>query len=226
MEETFDKDGNLRSRRVYVMLSRTSTGFGRMLQRCGKLRYNHSAIVLDDNCDYIYAYARPKHRGLFLAGCVRESLDRYVMKENRDVPIALFEFYVSDAEYEFIDGFVKKNLGNREYLYNTYSVITQPITHGFSVNKSFSCIEFVSYMLIQLGFLDGKACKYKPDDFLEIFADRLVFEGDIREKVSYVPDVPTYYDGLTAKEFFLSIATFARITGRTIAQPFKKKAEY
>ncbi len=226
MEDIIISDNTVRDKHIYVMISRTGTGFGKMLRKCGGLKYNHTAITLDEDFEHIYAYARPKHRGLFLAGLVRESLDRYVMKENCDVPIAVFKFDVSEEEYKAVDEYIKKNLGNPEYLYNTYSVITQPIFHGFSVSKAFSCIEFVSYILIKLGYLDGKACKYKPDDYLELFADRLVYEGDIRGKVSYVPENPTYYDKLTCREFFLSIKTFSRLTGRTIAQIFKKKAEY
>ena len=212
-----------REKIIYVMISRTSTGFARLIQKCGKLRYNHAAIVLDESFDRIYAVARPKHTGLLLAGIVRESLDRYVLKKNYDVPIAVFEFKVSEEEYDKVSEFIDKGLYSPEYLYNMYSVFTTPIFGGFSVSKSFSCVEFVSYILKNLGFLDKNPCKYRPDDFLEIFADRLVYEGDIRGKVSYIPECPTYYDGLSAKEVLLSIKKFIRITGRSDAQIFRKK---
>ncbi len=225
MEKNNTSDA-LRNKSIYVMISRTGTGFGKLLQKCGKLKYNHAAIVLDENFDYIYAIARKKHRGILLAGLVRESLDRYVMKENNDVPIAVFEFKVSDEEHAEIHSYINKHLENSEYLYNTYSVLTMPLFKGFSVSKCFSCVEFVSYILKNLGYLDKKPCKYKPDDFLEIFKDKIVYEGDIRGKVSYVPERPTYYDRLTAKEFFRSIKDVFKITGRTIAQIFKKKATY
>ena len=226
MEGIIQNEKSIRSKSIYVMISRTSSGFGRLLRCCGGLRYNHAAVSLDEDLEYLYAYARPKHQGLLLAGLVRESLDRYVMKENFDVPIVVFKFDVSEAEYAEIDGYIKKNLGNREYLYNAYSVMTNPLFHGFSVNKSFSCIEFVSFILIKLGYLNGKACKYRPDDLLELFSDKIIFKGDVREKLSYIPEHSTYYERLTFREVILSIKTFWRMTGRAFMQIFRKKAVY
>lgn len=226
MENINNSTDALRKKSIYVMISRTQTGFARLIRRFGKLRYNHAAIVLDEDFDHIYAIARPKHTGLLLAGIVRESLDRYVLKKNYDVPITVFEFRVSEEEYGRVSEFIKQGLYNPKYLYNMYSVFTTPITGGFAVNKSFSCIEFVSYILKDLGYIDGKPCKYRPDDFLEIFKDRIVYQGDIRGKVKYIPERPTYYDRLSAREILVSIKNFFRITGRAIAQIFRKKAIY
>lgn len=226
MENFNNSTEALRKKSIYVMISRTQTGFARLIRRVGKLRYNHAAIVLDEDFDHIYAVARPKHTGLLLAGIVRESLDRYVLKKNYDVPIAVFEFRVTEEEYGRVSEFIKQGLYNPEYLYNMYSVFTTPITGGFAVSKSFSCVEFVSYILKDLGYLDGKPCKYRPDDFLEIFENKIVYQGDIRGKVSYIPECPTYYDKLTGKEIGKSIKNYFRITGRTVAQIFRKKATY
>ncbi len=226
MEDIIKSENSIRNKSIYVMISRTSSGFGRLVRKCGRLRYNHAAISLDDSFEHLYAYARPKHQGLLLAGLVRESLDRYVMKENFDVPIVVFKFDVSEEEYASIDEYIKKSLGNSDYLYNGYSVMTSPIFKGFSVNKSFSCIEFVSFVLIKLGYLDGKACKYRPDDFLELFSNKIVFKGDIREKVRYIPEHSTYYERLTFREFLLSIKTFFKLTARTFMQIFRRKAVY
>ena len=226
MKDIIKSENSIRSKSIYVMISRTSTGFGRLVQRFGRLNYNHAALSLDEDFEHLYAYARPKHQGLLLAGLVRESLDRYVMKENFNVPIVVFKFDVSEEEYASVDGYIKNSLGNKDYLYNGYSVMLTPLFNGFSVNKSFSCVEFVSFVLIKLGYLDGKACKYRPDDFLELFSDKIVFKGDIRDKVSYVPERPTYYERLTFREFLLSIKTFFKLTARTFMQIFRKKAVY
>ena len=224
MEE--NKNTPIRNKSIYVMISRTRTEFGRMLQRCGKLKYNHAAIVLDEDFDHIYAIARPKHRALFLGKVVRESLDRYVMKENYEIPIVAFKFELSGEEYDELCASIKKQIENPTYLYNTYSVLTMPIFKGFSVSRCFSCIEYVSYILKNLGYLDKKPCKYRPDDYLELFSDRIVYKGDIRGKVSYIPERPTYYDRLTFREVLRTVKVIAKITGRSIAQIFKKNATY
>ncbi len=167
---------------IYVLISRTQTNFARCIRALGKVQYNHSSVALDENFEKLYAFSRPQHRSIFLGRLVRETLDRYLLNKNFAIPVVVFKIPVSTEKYDEIRAYMNEIMGDNEYMYNLFSVMTYPITHGFSVYKTFNCTEFAAYILQKIGLeLKKPLHQYKPDDFLTILAPYNFYEGDLKE---------------------------------------------
>lgn len=187
--------------KIYIIISQTHTGFARAVRKVGKVTYNHASIALDKDLDQIYSYARPKHRAVLLARLVKENVFRYTLGKYSNVPVVIFSMEVTDGQYEWIKNKIDQIYNDGEYLYNFYSVLSHLITGGFATYKSFSCIEFVMYLLQGIGYkLEKPLYNYRPDDLPEIFADSICFEGNL---LDYKADSALefgYYDPLTMAE--------------------------
>ena len=166
---------------VYILLTQTQTKFGRCIRTVARQRYNHASIALDSDLTRLYAFARPRHYDLLRAGLVRESLERYTMGNQRPVPAVVYRVPVTEEDYCWVMDTIEKMVDNPEYMYNLFSVLTYPVLKGFSVNRAYTCVEFVAYLLFALGYLGDKPlCEYKPDDLVPILEHFLMYQGDIR----------------------------------------------
>lgn len=170
------------TRYVYVFISKTSTKFARCIRRFGKIRYNHASISLDEDFKSVYSFARPRHSAVLLGGLVHESVDRYTLHSDDPVPVVVFKLPVTAEAHAAIAKKIRRMQKDPDYMYNLMSVLTFPLLRGFSTYKSFTCVEFVSYILKSYGYLDKKPCyKYKPDDLLTELADYTEKSCDIRD---------------------------------------------
>lgn len=171
---------------VYIILSQTRTKFGWAIRRVGKVKYNHTAIALDDDFTEWYSFARKHHSAVLTGGVVKENIQRYTLKKDGAVQSAVFCIKLTDKKYEKIKKNIEKIYSDNEYIYNLLSVITYPVFQGFKTYKAFTCAEFVAYLLDSAGvggMFKEEFYKYTPDDIGKFLNDYLVFEGDLRDYV-------------------------------------------
>ena len=210
------KNTNENQQYIYVMISRTQTKFGGFLRKMGRLEYNHSSLGLDANLNELYAFARPQYRGVFLGRLVRETLVRYTLKNENLVPIKIFKLPISHTELSNLREELQTIISDTEYVYNLFSVLTYPVTRGFSVYKAYNCTEFVAYILKKLNFpLEKPAHTYRPDDFSKILEQYIVFAGDIREYMQCASTDEPYFEPNSFRMFFRNLMAFFRIGIRT-----------
>lgn len=167
---------------VYVFISKTTTKFARCIRKFGKISYNHASISLDEDFKSVYSFARPRHSAVLLGGLVHESVDRFTLHTDDPIPVMVFKLPVSAEAYDEIKNKIERMKNDKEYMYNLMSVLTFPVLRGFSTYKSFTCVEFVSYLLRSHGYLNEKPCyKYKPDDLMTSLKDYTLMTCDIRD---------------------------------------------
>ena len=200
------------SKAIYILLSKTPTRFGKVIRKIGNQQYNHASLILDDNLEHIYAFARTCHAAPLLGGLVRENLDRFTLRQSHDVPVTIFRIPVTDEQHDEISSWVSNMLNNKKYVYNLFSVITYPVFKGFTVKNAFSCIEFVTYVLQYLGFCKDKiACKYKPDDLLISLKEYIYAQDDVRKYITYNDNANAYFVPFQMRIIPKSIASVCRI---------------
>ncbi len=210
---------------IYVVLSQTQTKFAKIIRLFGKVQYNHAAISLDGELNSIYAYARPQHNAVLLARLVKESLERYTLRGKAAVPVVVIRVPVTEEQYKWVEDTLGLMYNNPEYMYNLFSVLTYPITKGFAVENTFTCIEFVSYILQKLGYLTEKECyQYKPDDLLSPLEALIFYRGDIRGCMKNNPGDGSYFAPFTIALFVKSIKEFSRLLVRTCMQSAQGRA--
>lgn len=202
---------------LYLMVSKTSTKFGYLIRKVGELRYNHSAISLDENLHELYSFARTQHNSMFLTGIVLETVSRYTLKKETYVDVAIIKLPVTKEQYELAKKIIYDLYGRDDYLYNLFSVLTYPITKGFATYQSYTCVEFVVHVLSQIGFeFNAPGYYYKPDDLLEIFQDYLYFEGNLLDYCCDEGVDEEYFAPMSFEVAKKSAKCFGKIVKRSI----------
>lgn len=206
---------------IYILLTHTHT-FSAQLIRCfGHVKYNHCALALDEECCRLYSFARPEKNGLFLGKMVHESIDRYTLHHSVGVNCAVVKLPVSEDQYQQIEKRIHEIENDDEYMYNFLSVLTYPLSGGFSVYKSYSCVEFVVSILKMIDSgLDQPAYRYTPDTLLKHYMDYLVYQGDLRKYLSLKKHDEQYFAAMTFSLLFLNLAGIYKILKRCIYSIF------
>ncbi len=191
-------------RYVYIVITRTNGLIPKVIRTFGSTRFNHVSIAFDDELINTYSFARLQYHAPFVGGLVHEYLERYTLGNKSPVPAAVFALSVSAKEFDRISREVDRILGNRDYIYNLFSVASYPLTGGFATNKAYSCAEFVALLLKSLNIgpaIPAHSCR--PDDIYALLKETkrasLIYSGDIRGCMK------TTADGETAEtEYFFA----------------------
>ncbi|MCQ2537346.1 MAG: hypothetical protein MJ124_02995 [Lachnospiraceae bacterium] len=208
-------------KKVYVIITQTHTGVAGVIRKFGKTKYNHAAISLDKDLSQMYAFARVKHKSILLGRMVKENMYRYSLGKYNYVGSAIYELDITDEQYRQLSEKITSMFREGDYLYNLFSVMMTPVMGGFSTYKSFSCVEFVLYLLKGMGYdIASPLYTYRPDDFTWLLRDHLIFEGNLLE---FCPDDTVdseYFSPLSVKDCLKSVGVPCRLLYRMI---FKRK---
>lgn len=172
-------------RYVYIVITRTNGLIPKVIRTFGSTKFNHVSIAFDNELINTYSFARLQYHAPFVGGLVHEYLERYTLGNKSPVPTAVFALNVSAKEFDRISREVGRILGNRDYIYNLFSVASYPLTGGFATSKAYSCAEFVALLLKSLNIgPDIPAHSCRPDDIYTLLCeakrDSLIYSGDIR----------------------------------------------
>lgn len=198
------------------MISRTHTRFGSLIRKFGRVKYNHSAISFDSSLREMYAFARRRQRAALTGRLVHETVNRYTMDKPAPLDVVIFRIPINDEQYMRARSAVNAIYNDPSYIYNLFSVLSYPLTGGFSTYKAFSCIEFTMYILRMLGFRpDRPLYSYKPDDLLAFLGDYIYYEGDLRDYVKReLKNDTEFFSPLSTRDIKESIWNVVRLLKR------------
>lgn len=206
---------------LYVIVSETTTRIGKMIRKIGNVKYNHAAIALDADLTEWYGFARKHHKAIMTARLVKENLCRYTLMETEYIDSEIFKIEVTDEQFEKAKNIIYNAYQDEELIYNYPCVITYPFLHGIKTYKSFTCVEFVVYLLSEIGielFSRGQE-KYTPDELADVLYMYTYFRGNlvdyIRERRPAVFD-EEYFSPLSLRDAKESVVNTYRATKRTI----------
>lgn len=211
----------LTEQNIYIVLSRTETGFARTLRRVGHLEYNHSAIGLDKDLKELYSFARSEQYGWLTARLVRETTDRYLVNAE-DIAIKVYKIPVTQEQYEWVRRTIHEIKDDPKFMYNLLSVLTYPLFGGFHTYKAFSCSEFVAYVLRHIGFNIRKPLhRYRPDDLQPLLKHYLCYEGKLLSFSQVRTTSDTYFRPFTMNLMNASVIAAAVLVRRAIPVMFR-----
>ena len=168
---------------IYVIISRTHTKFGGIVRFFSGSRFNHAAIALDKEMRQWYSFARKKKSNLLSAKFVKENLARYVEFQGA-VNCNIYKIPVSDEDYQKVQKRLRELSYDDTYLYNYISILTYPILGGVRCRKTFTCVEFVCWILNSVGIsLSKEQNKMSPDELSEDLRKYLCYSGDLSHYV-------------------------------------------
>lgn len=85
-------------RYLYVMVSRTDTGFARLIRRFTGCYYNHAAISFDCDLRQLYSFARRAY-DLPLSACLTRESPLMYTRGQGDAQIVLYRLPVPDERF-------------------------------------------------------------------------------------------------------------------------------
>lgn len=166
-------------RYLYVMVSRTDTGFARLIRRFTGCYYNHAAISFDCDLRQLYSFARRAY-DLPLSACLTRESPLMYTRGQGDAQIVLYRLPVPDERFIAARRTVQMMLRDGGYIYNVWSVFTYPLTRGLPAYKAQTCSEFTAGILRIAGLrLDRPDCRYHPEDFTHLLEGLEVYRGSL-----------------------------------------------
>ena len=96
------KGGVPMPRHLYIMLSRTDTGMGRLIRFFTKETYNHVSLCLDDRLDHFVSFARFRQDVPLAGGYVAEPPER-LLSCGKTMPVRIFKLDISPKDAEELE---------------------------------------------------------------------------------------------------------------------------
>lgn len=132
---------------VYVVFLTTNTFMGKMIRFFTRNRYSHVSFALEENLNKMYSFARYHINSPISGGFVVEHPGRY-LNGGRDVMIKVCKVPVSEEEYNRMKDTIAYFCKHREVMiYNTINAVLSLMKKKLEVKDSYTCIEFVTYLL-------------------------------------------------------------------------------
>ena len=136
-------------RHLYVMLSRTGTGMGKVIRLFTRSEYNHVSLTLDGSLGSFVSFARYVEDVALAGGFVKESAERF-LSGGQPVPVRIFQVDISPARYEQLNT-IFSLAGKQEagLIYNSLGALLSTWHLRFHIPGSYTCLEFASAILQQ-----------------------------------------------------------------------------
>ncbi len=146
---------------IYVVFVKAHTGLGKITRKLTGYEYTHVAVSLDGRLKEFVTFSRRKHNAPFDAGFMREKREHYAFGKHKKVKVKIYKVPVQD--FGRIAEFVRTVENDEQYIFNLYGMLTMPIVHGFTIEKSYNCMSFVAKILELTGVVTLQKQYYKYD---------------------------------------------------------------
>lgn len=167
---------------IYIVISKTDTALGKLIQKKLGVSYNHCSISLDESLENIFSFGRKELHNVFRAGFVRESKSDGFFAKHKGSYVAVLQIPVTEAQWQQTSECLaqfKQQGGQYKYslLGLAYCYLGIPVKRK---NKYF-CSQFVAELLQQAGvhLFDKDESLVRPHDFLSLGAGQVVYKGEI-----------------------------------------------
>ena len=156
------------SRKIYIVLSDTSTFLSRTIQLYTRQEYNHVSISFDPLLKEMYSFGRKKENNPFNGGFVHEDTASKIFKEANCL---IYTCLVTDEQYAQLRKTIHHFLTYQNvYKYNFLGLIALACRCKLKRNNAYFCSQFIATLFEQVGLpLYGKNSYFmKPYDFSEL----------------------------------------------------------
>lgn len=132
---------------LYVMISRTDTGVGRVIRTISRYPYNHVSLTLDPSFRNWVSFARFKKDAPLYSGFTVEPIERFFEK-GHDVKACIFRIPISQQKFEQLTAlFAKAGEKNDEFIYNTFDILAAIFGCKVRISGAYTCLGFACSVL-------------------------------------------------------------------------------
>lgn len=189
---------------LYVMLSRTPTGMGKIIRLFTRSPYNHVSLTLDDSFRQFVSFARYRVDTPLAGGYITEPAERFLAGDS-EVPVRIFRVEITDEKAQHLTKlFAWAGDRNTGLIYDSLAALLSTFHIRTHIPGAYTCLSFASKVLDI------------PCRSLQELADHLspleIFHGDLRTIVQDSNDRSDPY--FTPRGFFRGTADTAAHFGR------------
>lgn len=177
------------AKHIYLLLTKTTSIFSRIIALFMGDKYTHSAIALDQNLDKMYSFGRKKIYNPFLGGFTEEKINYGVYSFSPNVPCVVLKLEVTQEQYENVKKELDHFINNKEYYKYNYRTIYNHLFSSYKKSKHrFACSEFVYYILYKNKVLDLNIpiAAVRPQTFLDNLSDKIIYKGNLHKYRSFL----------------------------------------
>lgn len=165
-------------KKVYIVLTSTTTYLARIIRTYTKDEYSHSSISLDKELNQMYSFGRLNPYNPFWGGFVHEGINIGTFKRFSRTRAKIYSLEVDDEQYEklkYAISYIKKL--RKYYKFNTLGLFAVGFKIKIRSDKSFYCAEFVKHVLEEANIETMLPDLVKPEDFKLIKNLKLEYDG-------------------------------------------------
>lgn len=209
---------------VYIVISQTTSRFGGMIRKVLGCYYNHASIAFDEKLENLYSFGRFKQRMPLIAGLIKEYPARFLVGNRQQVPVCIYKIPITEEQYQKgLKRIQEITEDEDEYLYNLFSVLSYPLSGGFSTYKAYSCVEFVAHMVHYMNIpltVKKPAYAYTPEELGKALNQKIYYEGNLLEYChENIGDAAQFF---AQPDLLPETAKSAKIFGRLLVRAAKQ----
>lgn len=157
---------------LYLMLSRTNTGMGKVIRRYTGAHYNHVSLTLDPELKSFVSFARFVEDVPLVGGYIQEPVERFLYLEGA-VPVRIFRMELTQEKEAALRALFGR-AGKRDtgLMYDSLSALVS----RWHIPGCHTCLSFASHVL-------GKRF-HSLQALEEYLSPYQIFQGDLRELIS------------------------------------------
>ena len=183
-------------KQIYILLTKTTSIFSRIISIFTGDNYTHSAVSLDKSLDKMYSFGRKRINNPFLGGFTEERINYGVYMFSPFVPCVVLELDATQEQYDNVKQSLEHFVVNKKkYKYN-YRTLYNHLFSSVRRNKNrFACSEFVYYILNSNNVLDLKipVGAVRPQTFLDGLSDKIIYKGNLHKYKSFLCSLEKSY---------------------------------
>lgn len=197
------------SRNLYIMLSRTGTGMGKLIRLFTRSTYNHVSLTFDPFYRCFVSFARYTQGVALAGGFVTESAQRFLCAE-QPVPVRIFRVEITQERYEQLTALFSIAETKNPLIYNSLGALLSTWHLRCHIPASYTCLEFAAAVL-------GKPFRSLQElqAYLQPYE---IFQGNLNDLVQNSGDRSDLF--FTRRGFLRGTADtvvhFARLLGRLL----------
>ena len=134
-------------KKLYIMISKTDTGIGKLIRKVSGYPYNHVSLNLDGNFRRWVSFARFHRNTPLYGGYITEPSERFLAK-GQTIDVRIFAVDLTPARYsELEELFSKAGSPDSGYIYNYLELVTLSVGVKYPIRDAYSCLGFANAVM-------------------------------------------------------------------------------
>lgn len=204
----------IRTRQLFILVSRTDTGIAQVIRTFSRYPYNHVSLTLDPSLRRWYSFARYVQDTPFYSGFICEPVERFYA-ENGDAQVRLYRVEIPSKTAEELEALMDKaSQPDSGLIYNYFDALAGAMGGKLPITGSHTCLSFACSILERQHLSIKSLCRdLEPSMIYEGALSSLIPDSGRRDDLYFTRLGFLHGTALSAKQLAL-------LTHRMVAQAF------